>query len=187
MKISYHAINNMPGISRHNIQISCCIFSFDNITAVRKQARILCVLKIEGTKRRLRACCIAIKRTLKRTNRCCTNSDNLMTCSFCGVYGINNILWHVIALGMHNMLGWIIFFDQSKGINTNLKLNRFPLHAFLLNTFNKLWCKMQTCSWRSGRMLFLHGIYRLIFFGVAFVIGNIWRQRNMTCLMYCLV
>ena len=81
---------------------------------------------------------------------------------------------------MDDMLCGVVFFHKTKRIDTHLKLNGFPRNAMRFDVFYKFGSKVKSRRWSCRGMFVLHRIDRLVFFWIAFIIGNVGWQRHMT-------
>ena len=95
------------------------------------------------------------------------------------MHGVDHLLRHVIALGVHHVLRGVVLLHQTEGIDADLELDGGKLRALGLDSSHKLGREMQARRGSSSRVLLLHGVHGLILLGVALVVGNVGRQRHM--------
>ena len=91
------------------------------------------------------------------------------------MHGVDNLLRHVVALGVHDVLRGVVLLHQPEGIDADLELDSGKLRALGLDSRHELGRKVQTRRGSSGRMLLLHSVHGLVLLGVALVVGNVGR------------
>ncbi len=101
-----------------------------------------------------------------------------MTCGFGGVHRVNHGLGHVVALGVHHVGRGVVLGDQAEGVDAYLKLDAGPVDALVAQARDELGREVQARGGRGRRVLFLHGVDRLVLLGVALVAGDIGRQGH---------
>ena len=104
-----------------------------------------------------------------------------------GMYGVDYLGRHMIALGMHDMLSRVVLLHQTERIDTHFKLDSGKVRTLILDALHKLGSEVQTRRWRRSRMLLGHRVDGLVLLGITLVIGNIGRQRHMARSMNGLV
>ena len=94
------------------------------------------------------------------------------------MHGVDNLLRHVVALGVHDVLRRVVLLHQAEGIDAHLELDGGKLGTLGLDSGHELRSKMQARRRSGSRVLLLHGVDGLVLLGIALVIGNVRRQRH---------
>ena len=99
------------------------------------------------------------------------------------VDGVDHVLRHVVALGMHHVLGGVALGHQAEGVDAHLELDRLPAHALVLDPLDELRGEVETSRGCRRGVLLVHGVDGLVLLGVALVLGDVGRKRHVSRLV----
>ena len=177
MEVGNKRVDHMVGRTRHEVEVRRRVLPSDDI-AHALHCRAGSILEPARDNRGLGRGCLSVPRALKRAHRRRAHGDHAVPRRLGGVHGIYNRLRHVIALGMHDVLGGIVLLHKAEGVDPHLKLDRRPTDPLLLDALDELGREVESGRGSRGGMLLAHGVDGLVLLGVSFVIGDIGRQRH---------
>ena len=96
------------------------------------------------------------------------------------VDGIDSGLWHGVELGVHLVLGRVVFVYDTERVEAHFELDGFPADSLRLQTVDELGREVEARSGRCRRCLAarVHGLVQLFVTCVVFDVGRKRRVAN---------
>ncbi len=101
-----------------------------------------------------------------------------MTGGLGGVHGLHDLGGHMVALGVHDVLGGIVLLHKAERVDAHLELDGRPAAALVFDALDELLREMQARSGRGSGVLLAHGVHGLVLLGIALIAGDVGRQRH---------
>ena len=177
MEVGDQRVDHVIGRARHEVELRRRVLAHHDVAAAERVGPILAAFKIARRHSRIGHRRVHVKGALERAYCGGADGDHAMPLGLCLMHGVDNLLRHVVALGVHHMLRGIVLLHQTEGIDADLELDGGKLGTLGLDGGHELGSKVQTRRGSGSRVLLLHGVDGLVLLGVALVIGNVGRQR----------
>ena len=114
---------------------------------------------------------------LERARRRRADRPDVAACIACVVDDLRGLLVHDIELGVHDMIGDLVLLDRTERAQTDVQRDERELYALVLQRFEQLLRKVQTCGRRGSRAGRL-GVDGLIALRVFELFLDVRRQRH---------
>ena len=180
MEVRDQRVDHVIGRAGHEVELRRGVLTRHDVAAAERIGPVLTALKIARRHGRIGHRRVRVKRAFERAYCGGTDSNHAVPLSLRLMHGVDNLLRHVVALGVHDVLRRVVLLHQTEGIDTDLELDGGKLRTLGLDGGHELGREVQARRGSSGRVLFLHGVDGLVLLGVALVIGNVGRQRHVT-------
>ena len=175
MEVRDQRVDHVIGRAGHKVELRRRVLAHHDVTAAERVGAVPTAFKIARRHGRIGHRRVRVKRALERAHCGGADGDHAMSFGLRLMHGVDNLLRHVVALGVHDVLRGVVLLHQTEGIDADLELDSGKLRTLGLDSRHELGCEVQARRGSSGRMLLLHGVHGLVLLGVALVVGNVGR------------
>ena len=178
MEVRDEGVDHVEGAAGHEVELGGGVLADHDVTPAEGVGAV--GPSLEAPRHDGGACDgrLGIEGALERAHGRGAHGDDAVAGGLGGVHGVNDVLAHVVALGVHHVLGRVVLLHQAEGVDAHLELDGGPAHAPLAELLDELGREVQAGRGRRGGVLLLHGVDGLVLLGVALVARDVGRQGD---------